>query len=60
MAYRVETLTELLTEAEKLERSADMLYASLLRPSMAEKAMREDAAALREQAIILRPNQREN
>jgi hypothetical protein len=44
------TRTEMIQKAEQLERSADNLYMSLLAPSMAERAMREDAEELRRRA----------
>jgi len=44
------TKAEMIAAAEKLEQDADNLYISLLAPSMAERGMREDAKALREQA----------
>lgn len=44
------TASQMIQKAAQLERDADMLYASLLAPSMAERGMREDAKALREAA----------
>lgn len=44
------TQTDLIAQAEKLEEQADNLYAALLAPSMAERAMREDALELRQKA----------
>ncbi len=41
------TPQQMIEKAESLENSADNLYWSLLAPSMAEAAMREDAAELR-------------
>jgi hypothetical protein len=50
MKEQTMTASEMIEKAARLERDADLLYMSLLAPSMAEKAMREDARALREAA----------
>jgi hypothetical protein len=44
------TAAEMIQQAEQLEADADTLYMSLLAPSMTERTIREEAAALREQA----------
>lgn len=44
------TSQQMIQKAEQLERDADTLYLSLLAPSMTEKAMRDEAKTLREQA----------
>ena len=48
------TKQEMIAKAKQLEQNADNLYMSLLAPSMAEQAMREDAASLRNQAEAVR------
>jgi hypothetical protein len=44
------TKQDLISKAQELESNADNLRSALLAPSMAERSMREDAQALREQA----------
>jgi len=44
------TSQQMIEKAEQLERDADLLYLSLLAPSMTEKAIRQEAKELREAA----------